>query len=117
MSETNQKIALEREKLAVGEELKGRIAGAPGSVSGIFVALVWRTVGDGFDDERVVAAEEAAGAGPDGPQFTFVIPPSGPMSYAGQTFSIEWLVRIGKDASTEKRFAVTAGRQKGKGEK
>jgi hypothetical protein len=105
MSETRPGISLAGDILAVGEELKGRVVGMPPPGAAVFVDLLWRTTGE----ERIVAAAEAASTGTHERHFSFLIPAAGPMSYAGQTFSIEWFVRVAKDPSTEKRFTVTAG--------
>lgn len=112
MSGTPVHIELHTETAVVGESVRGHLLAGADVGEGVHneatVELLWRTSGLGDAEEQVVADQQVHMEGSPEAPFALDVPAAGPMSYAGQTFSINWFVRIAGRQDTERPLTVTA---------
>jgi len=106
MNDTTPRITLDRESVPVGGHVTGRVSGARDAET-LAAQLLWRTSGECMPEEQVVAEEALSPQGGEAP-FSLDVPAAGPMSYAGRSFSIAWVVRVNTTAPVEHPLTVTA---------
>ena len=113
MSDADFAIDLETETVAVGEEVKGHVSASADTKAGpdapASVQLLWRTSGECKPEEKIVADQDVLVDESGRAAFRLQVPAAGPMTYAGQTLSISWCVRISAEQPVEKALTVVAG--------
>ena len=101
MTTDASRIELDQDAVTVGEAIRGRvILKSDESPSAVEVILLWRTSGDFESEENEIARCKITDANGEA-RFILQVPPAGPMTYSGQTFSVNWFVRVADEPATE----------------
>ena len=104
---TTPTLELASDSVHVGDAVTGRVHADAGALAGpITVELVWRTRGRCEPEEKVVDATTLTCADASEAPFTLTVPAAGPMSYAGETFSVDWVVRLAGGPHIEKSLTI-----------
>ena len=100
------RIELDQDAVSVGGTIRGKVFLDSEEIrSPIEVILLWRTSGDFESEENEIARCKVTLANGEA-RFILQIPTAGPMTYSGQTFSVNWFVRLDDEPSTEAPLAV-----------
>ena len=107
MTVESPRIELDRSTVSVGGNVNGKVVFDSGKTPPeVNVVLLWRTTGDFDPEEKETARCEARTSGGVA-RFCLPVSPAGPMTYSGQTFSVNWFVRAVTEPPVEEPLVVT----------
>ena len=100
------RIELDEMSVCVGSNVRGKVLfNSDDASASVAIALVWRTIGEFDPEEKEVSRRDVVVINGRA-SFSFAIPSAGPMSYSGQTFSIEWAIRADAEPPVETPLSV-----------